>query len=127
MSDPQVKILIIEDDEKIQKVFQRLLFINQFSVEIATTGAEGLEKARQSKPELILLDIMMPGLDGMIVLQALKSDEITKSIPVLMLTNVDDQHIIKQAISLGAEGFMVKADFTPEIVLNEIRRVISRQ
>src|SRR3990167_6910126 len=82
------KILIVEDDPLMLRMYQKIFIFEKFDVEVATNGEEALEKIRSSRPTLILLDIMIPKLNGIQVLDKLKSDPDTKSIPVVILTNL---------------------------------------
>ena len=104
------KILVIEDDELMYKMYSRLLSIEGFEVILATGGQEGIKKAKSELPALILLDIMMPKIDGLQVLRQLKSDEATKNIPVLVLTNLGAETIVNEACNLGAAQYLVKSE-----------------
>ena len=114
------KILIIEDDPYVRAMYQKLFDLQQYEVLIAKNGTEGLELAQSQKPNIILLDILMPQIDGLAVLKSLKSDPLTKNIPVLMLTNIGSQDVIKKATELGADAFMIKADFSPDQILSQV-------
>ncbi|MBI2020481.1 response regulator [Candidatus Daviesbacteria bacterium] len=120
-------LLIIEDDPYVQRVYQRLFTGQDYTLEIASSGQEGLDKAKKLKPTLILLDIIMPGMDGFQVLGVLKKDFDLKDIPVVVLTNLGDDESIKKAISLGADSFMVKANFEPEAVKKKIEAYIKEE
>ena len=119
------KILIIEDDPYVQRMYKRLFSHEKYNVEMASSGEEGLKLAVSSNPALILLDIMLPGMNGLQVLEKLKNGKKTQDIPVLMLTNLGDEHMIDQANKLGASSYMVKADFTPSQVLAEVDRLVN--
>lgn len=120
------KVLIIEDDPYVHALYQRYFVRKQQDYEFlfATSGQEGLMKAKAEKPTLILLDIMMPGMDGMAVLKELKADPETKDLMVLMLTNWSDAQYIKEATQLGAMGFIMKSEFTPDQLHGQIRSYI---
>ena len=115
------KLLIVEDDPYVLKLFQRLFGFEKYQVQSARDGEEASEKLKYFQPDLILLDIMMPKMNGLQLLQKLKSDEATKAIPVVMLSNDDDDQTIKTATDLGASGYMIKSDFTPDQVLKQVR------
>lgn len=117
------KILIVEDDPYVRKFYQRLFSLEKFEVDLAPDGEEGLEKAKLL-PGLILLDIMMPGMNGLDVLKKLKEDPATKNIPVLMLTNLGDDSTVGKAAELGADGFLVKSNTAPEQLLNSVKSYI---
>jgi DNA-binding response OmpR family regulator len=116
------KILIIEDDPYVQRMYQRMFSRKNYELLIAANGESGIAMAKERTPNLILLDIMLPGLDGLEVLKKLKAENETKDIPVLMLTNLGDQATVDKAKALGADFYMVKADFSPHEVMDEIDR-----
>ena len=118
------KILIIEDDPYVQRMYKRIFAHQKYQTELTSTGEEGLNVAKSKLPDLILLDIMLPGLNGIEVLKELKDDPKTKTIPVLMLTNVGEEDIVRQANELGADSYMVKADFTPDQLLAQIKKYL---
>jgi two-component system, OmpR family, phosphate regulon response regulator PhoB len=104
------KILLIEDEKKIAKAYQEYLEDNEYEVEIAYDGEEGLRQVQSFQPDLILLDIAMPKLDGIAVLRELKSMGATKGIPVIMLTNLDQQENMAETAKLGSTLYFVKAN-----------------
>lgn len=115
------KILIVEDDEFIQRTFERIFVYNNFLVELASNGEECLKKAKEESPDLILLDLLLPDINGKKVLQNLKAEHSTKKIPVVILTNVDEEGAEEEVKSLGAIDFLKKADFTPDEVVENVR------
>jgi CheY-like chemotaxis protein len=110
-------LLIIEDDPYVQRFYQRLFRFHDYAVEIAGNGTEGFTKAKALKPALILLDIVMPGANGIQVLGQLKNDPDTKNVPVVMLTNIDDSETIQKAVALGAIDFIIKSSAPEEQLL----------
>lgn len=118
------KLLIVEDDPYVRRLFERLFAFQKYQVATAKDGEEAKQKAESFVPDLILLDIIMPKISGLDVLRALKTNEKTKAIPVVMLTNDNDEQTIKTAADLGARGYMIKSDFTPEEVLNEVHKYL---
>ncbi len=118
------KILIIEDDPYVRNLYQRIFSFQKHIITIAADGPEGLEAAKRDKPNLILLDIMMPKMNGLEVLAKLKEDETTKSITVLMLTNFGEEKIVSEAIANGAEGVLIKSDFAPDKLVAEVEKYI---
>jgi DNA-binding response OmpR family regulator len=119
------KILIIEDDPVIARNFLTLLEKEGFEVDVARDGDEGLTKAKE-KPHLILLDVMLPKLDGFEVLKRLKSDKELKSIPVIMLTNVAEVEKAKKALKLGVCNYLVKGYTLPKEVVEKVRKVLGK-
>jgi len=101
-------IVVIEDEERIRKVLDYNLKLDGFEVFPARDGPEGLELARDKKPDLILLDWMMPGMDGLQVLSELKEDEKTRDIPVFMLTAKSMMTEVGRALYQGADDYIVK-------------------
>lgn len=114
MAEPKkYKVLIIEDEDLVARMYQKSLEFDDFEVEVAIGGNEGYAAIKQSKPDLILLDIMMPEPNGMDVLEKIKKDPETKNIPVIMLTNLSGEYDAKLAISKGATDYWVKKDSSP--------------
>jgi CheY-like chemotaxis protein len=119
------KVLIIEDDMLLSRMYQTIFLSNNYTVEIATNGQEGLDKARETKPTLILLDIMMPKLNGIEVLRKLKSDPEVKQIPVVVLTNLAGNQDIQTALELGAVRYIVKSEQKPKQVEEIVREILA--
>lgn len=118
------KILIIEDEATLQKALQDYLIAEGFEVVSALDGEKGLEIAKRDKPDLVLLDIILPKKDGYEVLKELKADESTKAIPVILLTNLGSPSDIERALSAGATTYLVKSDYKLEDVVNKIKESI---
>jgi CheY-like chemotaxis protein len=106
------RILLIEDDKFLRRACEAGLKKRGFEVLTANDGVEGLEQARSGSPALILLDMLMPKLNGMETLEELKKDERTRSIPVVILSNSSNDSKIQQAAALGAIGYLVKASLS---------------
>ncbi len=119
-----IKILIIEDDPYVRRMYARMFGFQKFEVDMAVSGKDGLEKAQNNPPQLILLDLMMPSMNGIEVLKKLKENPITAKIAVIILTNVDNENTVKEAFELGARAYLVKSDFSPEAVIDEINKFI---
>ena len=118
------KILIIEDDADLQRTLQEFLAAEGFDVAGATNGEEGVALAKSQNPDLVLLDIILPKKDGYEVLKELKGDEKTKSIPVVLLTNLASPADIEKAIKLGAKTYMTKADYKLEEIVRKIKETL---
>ena len=103
-----IPVLVVEDDEVVRKALKRSLKLYGFKVNLAEDGPTGLKLARQNKPELILLDWMMPGMDGLEVLSELKHDKRTEHIPVFMLTGRGKIGDLDQAFDVGADDYITK-------------------
>jgi len=119
------RVLIIDDEWTIQQALQARLLAHGFEVLMACDGPSGIETARQQHPDVILLDLRMPDMDGFEVLQHLRASPEAASIPVIFLTaNVQDT-VKQKALSAGASGFLPKP-YEPTVVLEAIRRATSR-
>lgn len=114
------KILLIEDDEFIGYIYKRQLEKSGYVVTLFQTGKEGLADALVNPHDLILLDVMLPDISGIDILKGIKGKEGVKNTPVLLLTNLGQEEVIKQAFSLGADGYLIKASYTPDQVVNEV-------
>lgn len=127
MADTKEKILIVEDDMYINKMYQLKLNLEGYQVEIAENGRIGVEKAKRFKPNIMLLDILMPEMDGFEVLKAVKEDKSTKDIPVLIMSNLGQEDHIQKGKELGAIGYIVKTQYTPAKVVETIKEVLGKQ
>lgn len=118
------KVLLIEDEVLILRMYEKIFNFEGFDVVSAVDGIDGLDKAKTTKPDLILLDIMMPKMDGLRVLENLKGDVTTKDIPVVVLTNLSSDVVIKDAFAKGAVGYLVKSEVVNEKIVDEIRQYL---
>lgn len=124
MSEDAKLVLIVEDEEPLRNLYQKEFLKQGFRVEVAVDGEEGLLKAGVKKPDLIVLDIMLPKMSGLDVLKSLKNNALTKVIPVTLLTNLGDEQIIKDAFKLGADGYFLKVSYTPSQVVEECKKFL---
>jgi CheY-like chemotaxis protein len=113
-------VLLVEDNDFIRNMYQLKLAKSNIEVIEAVDGAMALQKISEHKPDVVLLDLMMPNVGGIEVLRELKSRGITPDLPVIVLTNVMDQATIEEARQLGARDYIVKTDLTPSQVLEKI-------
>jgi len=120
------KILFIEDEPTLQKAISRFLEQEGYQVINALDGDLGLEIAKKEKPDLILLDIILPKKDGFEVLKGLKEDETTKDIPVIFLTNLEGDDDVEKALSLGATTYLVKANYKLEEITKKIEETLGQ-
>ena len=118
------KILFIEDESALQKTFGEILSQEGYEMIPALDGETGLEMAKTKKPDLILLDLILPKVHGFDVLKQLKEDPGTKGIPVIILTNLEGIGDVDKAIGLGATTYLVKAKYTLEEVLEKIKKAL---
>ena len=119
------KVLLVEDDELIVRLYEKLFKLEGYEIQTAGNGKEGIEKA-QDGADIILLDVMMPEMNGLEALGKLKEDEKTKNIPVVVLTNVSDVSIANEAITRGAVLSLVKSETEPEDVVAAVKGVLER-
>lgn len=120
-----IKILIIEDDPLMARLYQKAFTFEGYEVETAADGQEGIDKVRSIKPTLVLLDVMMPKMNGLEVLAKLKSDPETKSIPVIILTNLAGEKDTENALSKGAVKYIIKSEYEPKQVTNMVKEVLA--
>ena len=118
------KILLIEDEVLILRMYEKIFDFEGFSIVTSTDGIDGIEKAKTQHPDLILLDIMMPKMDGLRVLEQLKAAPETKSIPVVVLTNLSSDVVVKDAFAKGAAGYLVKSEVVNEKIVDEVRQYL---
>lgn len=120
------KILIIEDDNFLRELIADKLTQQGFQVIEAIDGQEGLDICQEQKPDLIILDLILPTIDGFEVLKIIKQDPQLSSIPVLILSNLGRPNEIKKGLDLGAKDYMVKSNFTLSEILNKVTETISQ-
>lgn len=120
------KILVIEDEEDILAMVHFNLVRAGFRVECALCGEEGFQKARDYQPDLILLDLMLPGIDGLEVCRRLRKSPDTKSCPIIMLTAKSEEEDIVQGLETGADDYLPKP-FSPQVLLARVRAILRRQ
>lgn len=118
------KILIIDDEDAVLDVYSKELKYVGFDVVTAKDANTGFKKALVEKPDLILLDIMLPGASGLELLKQLKNDDKTKAIKVVMLTNLDASAVIDEGYELGAEAYFIKAEFVPSQIAEEVKSLL---
>jgi DNA-binding response OmpR family regulator len=125
--DKKLKILVVEDEEILLTALSEELKQQGFDVVGAKDGIEGLEKAAVEQPDLMLLDLVMPRLDGIGTLKQMKAQVKTKEIPIVILTNLSDYDKISDALSLGAMDYLVKANYRLEELVLKIKTVLERR
>ena len=118
------KILIVEDDQFLLQMYATKLELEGFAVLEATNGREGLKVAKKEKPDLILLDLNLPEIDGFEVLGQLRNDPETKDFKVIVLTNFSQKEHIDRCLNLGADDYLIKAHFVPSEVVKKIKDIL---
>ena len=117
-------ILFIEDESALQKTFSDILEKEGYSMISALDGEIGLNLAKTKKPDLILLDLILPKMDGFEVLKGLKANPETKDIPIIVLTNLESMDDVNKAIELGAKTYLVKTQYNLDEVLEKIKNTL---
>lgn len=124
MSEKKVKVLVVDDDVTLREMYAERIKMEGYEIEIAENGDEGIKKAKSFKPDVILLDIMMPGTNGFGVLSALQKDDQTKAIPIIMLSAlIQEENKVKSKES-GARDYIVKSETTPANVIEKIKQAL---
>lgn len=119
----KIKVLIVEDDTMLADMYATKFSMENFVVEKAADGSDGIEKARTFKPDVILLDIIMPKIDGFGVLKQLRDVDTFKHTHILLLTNLGQEDDMKKGKDLGANDYFVKANHTPADVVEKVRQL----
>lgn len=126
MSGDSKKVLIVEDDQLLRSLCSKKLLTEGFTVDTAIDSQEGLEKVKQNKPDLILLDLVLPGMSGFEVLKIIKSDPDKKiaEIPVIILSNLGQESDIEKGKNLGASDYLIKATTTTDEIVEKIQKIL---
>ncbi len=124
-----MKILLIEDEDFIRDLYKRQLELAGMPTDAFGLGNDGLKAAHQNPTlySLVLLDIMLPDTNGLQILKDLKQNNDTKPIPVILLTNLSQDMLIKEGFELGAEGYLVKAAYTPAQIVQEVKNILAKK
>jgi len=118
------KILIIEDDKFLRELISQKLTKEGFDVSEAVDGEEGLRKVKEEKPELVLLDLILPGMDGFEVLTEMREDPVLSTIPVIILSNLGQKEEVDKGLKLGAVDYLIKAHFTLGEIIEKMKNVL---
>jgi DNA-binding response OmpR family regulator len=118
------KILIIEDDKFLRDLLSRKLQDENFNVIAAVDGEEGVKKVEGERPELVLLDLILPGINGFDVLKNIKENPKTSEIPVIILSNLGQKEDVERALTLGAKDYLIKANFTLNEIFDKIKKYL---
>ncbi|MCK4919043.1 MAG: response regulator [Candidatus Pacebacteria bacterium] len=120
----ETKVLIIEDDVYISEMYKIKFESENYKTVITNNGSEVINLIKKEKPNIILLDIVMPVMDGFDVLKIIKSNKKFNNIPVVMLTNLSQKESIERVFELGAKGYIVKSHFTPSEVVKKVKDIL---
>lgn len=119
------KIAIIEDDAVISQMYRMKFEADGFDVGVAGNGQDGVELVKEFQPDLILLDMQMPVMDGSEALEAIRKEDWGKTVPVIVLTNLGEEEAPKNLRSLGIHSYIVKADLTPRQVAERVKAALN--
>ena len=122
----KIKILLIEDDVFLSNIYSKKFESEGFEMLIALDGEKGLKLALSKEPDLILLDLLLPGLNGFEVLKALRKDERAKKIPVILLTNLSQKEDIEKGLALKADDYLIKTHFMPSEIVEKIKKFLGK-
>jgi DNA-binding response OmpR family regulator len=122
-----MKVLLVEDEEFIRDLFKRQLDLSGFTTDAFGTGQDGLNAISKNAYDLVLLDIMLPDINGLQILQSIRQNPNTKSVAVVLLTNLGQDAVIKQGFELGADGYLVKAAYTPDQIVQEVKNIMQKK
>ncbi|MCL4366569.1 response regulator [Patescibacteria group bacterium] len=120
-------IVIIEDETFIADIYAREFTKAGFQVKVANDGPSGLKLLTEERFDILLLDIMLPGMHGLEVLRQWRIKNPSSNMPVLLLTNLGQDEVIKEAFNLGAQGYLIKSSYTPQQVVAEVKNALSGQ
>ena len=123
-SHKKIKVLFVEDDMDLAFLYSNEFEKEAFMVINAYNGEDGLSMAKEEKPDIILLDIMLPGINGLDVLKELKSSPSTLNIPVILLTALSDDSSIKEGFLRQADSYLIKSFQNPRLVVEEVKNVL---
>lgn len=120
-------ILIVEDEHDIREIYAEVLNMAGYKVEQAADGEKGIQKIRDDSWDILLLDIMLPGKDGIKILKEIKDNPELKKGIVIALTNLNSENIIQEVFGSGADGYLIKSEITPDKVVEEVNRILANQ
>jgi len=120
----KVKILLVEDDNLLVRMYQDKLESDGYEVAVSEDGEQGLKACKKDKPDLVLLDIMMPKVNGFEMLKQMKEDKGLKTIPVVLLTNLGGKDDAQRGLEMGAVAYLIKSDYTPDEIIKKIKEIL---
>lgn len=124
MNPQSKKILLVEDEDFIRELYVRQLTKEGFQVKSAVDGQSGLNMLKAEPFDLLLLDIMLPGMNGLQVLREFKTQNPNSQMITILLTNLGQEAVIKEGFELGAQAYLIKASYTPDQVVNEVKNAL---
>tara|TARA_B100001964_G_scaffold92867_1_gene104250 strand:+ start:67 stop:447 length:381 start_codon:yes stop_codon:yes gene_type:complete len=124
MAEKSIHVLLIEDDTFLANIYKTKFEMEGFVVDVAENGELGLKEVQKRQPDLVLLDILLPKMDGFTVLQHMKEDAELKNIPVILLTNLGQKDDVEKGLKLGAADYLIKAHFKPSETVDKVKSVL---
>lgn len=118
-------VLVVEDDTFLANIYKMKFEMEGFKVSVSENGEVGLKDVKTKKPDIVLLDILLPKMDGFMVLEKLKADKEVANIPVILLTNLGQKDDVEKGKKLGAVDYLIKAHFKPSETVNKVKKVLS--
>ena len=112
-SDDDVKVLFVEDDPSVAQMYKLKLELDGYQVQVAADGETAVQMAIAAPPDIVFLDIRLPKLDGLAVLEALRGDQRTQAVPVVILSNYSESELVEKGLKLGALEYLIKSQTTP--------------
>ena len=122
--EKQFHVLLVEDDTFLANIYKTKFEMEGFKVTVSENGDAGLKDIKKKKPDIVLLDVLLPKMDGFTVLQNIKSDASTADVPVILLTNLGQKDDVEKGLEMGAADYLIKAHFKPSEVLNKVKKVL---
>ena len=123
----QVYVLVVEDDNFLANIYKTKFEMEGFKVSVSENGEIALTDIKRKKPDIILLDILLPKMDGYTVLENFKKDPELKQIPVIMLTNLGQKDDVEKGLSMGAVDYLIKAHFKPSETVAKVKKALNIQ
>lgn len=121
------RILIVEDENDIREIYVEVLTQAGYKLDEAADGETGMQKIKEGNWDILLLDIMLPGRDGLKILKDMKDAPALKKGPIIALTNLNSENIIQDAFSSGADGYLIKSEITPDKIVDEVTKVLGKE
>jgi len=118
------KILVVEDDKFLRELIVQKLIKEGYETSEAVDGEQGIKKVKEEKPDLVLLDLILPGIDGFEVLSQKREDPSVVQIPVIVLSNLGQKEDVERGLKLGAVDYLIKAHFTPGEIIEKIKNIL---
>ncbi|MFA6423793.1 MAG: response regulator [Candidatus Magasanikbacteria bacterium] len=120
----KIHVLLVEDDVFLAGIYQKKFEMEGYKVTLADNGEKALVEVKKKKPDIVMLDILLPKLDGFAVLSKMKAGPDTQNIPVILLTNLGQKDDVEKGLQMGAADYLIKAHFKPSEVVDKIKKVL---